>query len=148
MANRMSSCASWTFARQLPEGLFCEPVRRYSVSQHRYAILTDRVQSKAFARAEPLVLTGERHGLAEGESLALKFGASGKVTVAGRFLVGTAVKSVSGSAVLVPSGDGGRFALNVFLAPKAPFAGYCSNLDLTWDGTAFALSEEDGPITE
>ena len=120
----------------------------FLLRQNPWSVEPWKTESKAFARAEPLVLTGERHGLAEGESLALKFGASGKVTVAGRFLVGTAVKSVSGSAVLVPSGDGGRFALNVFLAPKAPFAGYCSNLDLTWDGTAFALSEEDEPITE
>ena len=120
----------------------------FLLRQNPWSVEPWKTESKAFARAEPLVLTGERHGLAEGESLALKFGASGKVTVAGRFLVGTAAKSVSGSAVLVPSGDGGRFALNVFLAPKAPFAGYCSNLDLTWDGTAFALSEEDGPITE
>ncbi len=105
--------------------------------------------AKPFAKAPQLVLpvAGGQPG-----EIALKFAASGAVTAAGRFVLGTDAKgkeivhSASCAAVVVPETEpnaGGAFkaVVHLYFAPneKKGFAGHVRLVKLRWTGTAFEV---------
>ena len=102
--------------------------------------------AKQFA-GKTFVLAGKADGLpTDGDSVSLKFAASGAVAASGKFVTGQNAKtgkdivySAKCSTVLIPTGDG---VYGVFLCfpPKAgKFDGFAISVPLAWDGKSFML---------
>jgi hypothetical protein len=99
--------------------------------------------AKPFAN-KVLLLSGPEGGLPkDGDTMALKFAASGAVTASGKFASvdektnKDIVYSASCSTVLIPAGND-RYAVFLYFPPKGgKFPGYAARIGLEWTGSAF-----------
>ena len=135
----------------------------FAAYQNRWKLDPWKKLGKSFTKAKEAVYVPE--GFATNETVSLKFAATGKVTVKGKFVKSVAAKTgritwytASGSAVLcpqtAPSPDDGSFVgvVFVYFPPKAKtplVAGYDACVWVRWDGTAKAFeffdpAERDG----
>ena len=104
--------------------------------------------AKPFAN-KSLVLSGTAGGLPEdGDSVTLKFAASGKVSASGKFVTGfnermkkDIVYSASCSSVLIPADEDHYTAFVYFPFKDGKFNGYAAKVQLVWTGTAFEMQE-------
>ena len=104
--------------------------------------------AKPFAN-KSLVLSGTADGLPDdGDSVTLKFAASGKVSASGKFVTGfnektkkDIVYSPSCSSVLIPADEDHYTAFVYFPFKDGKFNGYAAEVQLVWTGTAFEMQE-------
>ena len=125
----------------------------FAAYQNRWKLDPWKNLGKDLAKAKEFVYVPE--GFATNETVSLKFAATGKVTVKGKFVKSVAEKTgritwytASGSAVLcpqtAPSPDDGSFVgvVFVYFPPKAKTpleAGYDACIWVRWNGTAKAF---------
>ena len=104
--------------------------------------------AKPFAN-KSLVLSGTADGLPDdGDSVTLKFAASGTVSASGKFVTGfnektkkDIVYSASCSSVLIPADEDHYTAFVYFPFKDGKFNGYAAEVQLVWTGTAFEMQE-------
>ena len=104
--------------------------------------------AKPFAN-KSLVLSGTADGLPDdGDSVMLKFAASGTVSASGKFVTGfnektksDIVYSASCSSVLIPADEDHYTAFVYFPFKDGKFNGYAAKVQLVWTGTAFEMQE-------
>ena len=107
-----------------------------------------KTTAKPFAN-KSLVLSGTADGLPnDGDSVTLKFAASGTVSASGKFVTGfnektkkDIVYSASCSSVLIPAGEGHYSVFVYFPLKPGRFDGYAAEVQLVWTGAAFEMQE-------
>ena len=128
----------------------------FQAYQNNWKTKTWMTAGSAFSKAKELVFVPD--GYETNDTISLKFAASGKVTVKGKFVKSVSDKgnitwySVSGSAVLCPQTELGKANafggyVFVYLPPKAktPLSegGYAVCVPVIWDGTKFDIWKQD-----